>query len=102
MQENLTFTKTILEAIKKRDEPFFDLATLKVEVCKDNNDIQQLVFQIKIFLSEGIISRYDGRRGTSLLDIGIAYNGPEPTPYFTGVRLQLTCKGHDYSNAFLK
>ncbi|MBB1368679.1 hypothetical protein H5154_20270 [Pseudoalteromonas sp. SR44-5] len=99
MQTNLDFTKTILEAIKKNDDPFFDLATLRTVVCKDSNDIQQLVFQIQIFFDEGIISRFDGRKVSSHSDIGIAYNGLEPTPDFTGIRLRLTSKGQDYSNA---
>lgn len=102
MKVNLNFTKLILESIRSNESQFFEVMSIHNDICNSNEDVKQLIFQLQIFLDEGIISRYDGRRGNSPLDIGIAYNGPEPTPYFTGVRLRLTSKGHDYSNSFLK
>lgn len=98
MKVNLNFTKLILESIRSNESQFFEVMSIHNDICNSNEDVKQLIFQLQIFLDEGIISRYDGRRVASLDDIGIVDNGIEPIS-FTDIRLRLTSKGHNYANA---
>ncbi|TMP73517.1 hypothetical protein [Pseudoalteromonas sp. S1608] len=98
MKVNLNFTKLILESIRSNESQFFEVMSIHNDICNSNEDVKQLIFQLQIFLDEGIISRYDGRSVASLYDIGIVDNEIEPIS-FTDIRLRLTSKGQNYANA---